>query len=307
MLVEEELSRSVPEGDTALTIGVLDGVHIGHQALITKLKEKAAAKELLSGVVTFQHHPRLVFSPQSKITSLTSLQERISLLKNLGVAHVVILSFTPELSQLSAREFIILIKRYLRMRALVIGPDFALGKGREGDAQALTALGEELDFTVEVVPPLIWHEKVVSSTAIRGALSRGDVRKVNELLGRRFALTGQVSKGDERGTNLGFPTANLIADRNQALPADGVYAARVLYSEKIYQAVINIGLRPTFDGHHRLVEAHILDFTGDLYGRNITIELVERLRGEEKFSSAEELKAQITRDVAQAKSLLERS
>jgi len=126
-------------------------------------------------------------------------------------------------------------------------------------------------------------------------------------LGRRFALTGQVSKGDERGTSLGFPTANLIADRNQALPADGVYAARVLYSEMIYQAVINIGLRPTFDGHHRLVEAHILDFTGDLYGRDITIEFVERLRGEEKFSTAEDLKAQIIRDVAQAKSLLERS
>lgn len=307
MLVEEELSRSVPEGDTALTIGVLDGVHRGHQALITKLKEKAAAKELISGVVTFQHHPRLVFSPQSKITSLTSLQERISLLKNLGVAHVVTLSFTPELSQLSAREFIILIKRYLRMRALVIGPDFALGKGREGNAQALTALGEELDFTVEVVPPLIWQGKVVSSTAIRGALSRGDVRKVNELLGRHFALTGQVSKGDERGTILGFPTANLIADRNQALPADGVYAARVLYRKMIYQAVINIGLRPTFDGHHRLVEAHILNFTGDLYGRDITVELVGRLRGEEKFSSAEELKAQIIRDIAQAKSLLKRS
>ena len=307
MLVEEELSRSVPEGDTALTIGVLDGVHIGHQALITKLKEKAAAQELMSGVVTFQHHPRLVFSPQSKITALTSLQERIRLLKNLGVAHVVTLSFTPDLSQLSAREFIVLIKRYLKMRALVIGPDFAMGKGREGDAQALTALGEELDFTVEVVPPVVWNGKVVSSTAIRGALSRGDVSKANELLGRRFALTGQVSKGDGRGRSLGFPTANLIADRNQALPADGAYAARVFYSEMTYQAVINIGLRPTFDGHHRLVEAHILDFTGDLYGRDITIELVGQLRGEEKFPSAEELKAQIIRDVAQAKSLLERS
>ena len=306
MLVEEELSKSVPEGNTALTIGVLDGVHIGHQALITKLKEKAAAQELMSGVVTFQHHPRLVFSPQSKITALTSLQERIRLLKNLGVAHVVTLSFTPDLSQLSAREFIVLIKRYLKMRALVIGPDFAMGKGREGDAQALTALGEELDFTVEVVPPVVWNGKVVSSTAIRGALSRGDVSKANELLGRRFALTGQVSKGDGRGRSLGFPTANLIADRNQALPADGVYAARVFYSGMTYQAVINIGLRPTFDGHHRLVEAHILDFTGDLYGRDITIELVGQLRGEEKFPSAEELKAQIIRDVAQAKSLLER-
>jgi len=307
MLVEEELSRAVPERDTALTIGVFDGVHLGHRVLIAKLNEKAAAEGLMSGVVTFQQHPRLVFSPQSRITCLTGLQERIRLLESLGAAHIVTLSFTPELSQLSAREFTLLLKRYLRMRGLVIGPDCALGKGREGDAQALKALGEELDFTVEVVPPRVWQGEVVSSTAIRGALSQGDIMKVNQLLGRRFTLTGQVSKGDTRGKSLGFPTANIIPDQDQALPADGVYAARASFSERVYQAVINIGFRPTFNGDRRLVEAHLLDFAGDLYGHALKIELVERLRGEERFSSAEKLKVQMVRDVAQARSLLKRS
>ncbi len=306
MLVEEELAKVVPEGDTVLTIGVFDGVHLGHQFLIAKLKEKAGAEGLLSGVVTFHQHPRLALEPQSKITCLTSLQERIRLLESLGVAHIVTLSFTPELSQLSAREFIALLKRYLRMGGLVIGPDFALGKGREGDAHALKALGEEFDFSVEVVSPRVWQGEVVSSTAIRGALSRGDVLKVSELLGRRFTLTGQVSKGDARGKILGFPTANLIPNQEQALPADGVYAARACFSETVYQAVINIGLRPTFGGGHRLVEAHLLDFEGELYERELKIELAERLRDEVKFSSADELKAQIMRDVKQARSLLTR-
>ncbi len=307
MRVEEELSRAVPERDTALTIGVFDGVHLGHQFLIAKLKEKAAAEGLLSGVVTFHHHPSSVLSPQSKITCLTSLQERIRLLESLGVAHIVTLSFTAELSQLSAREFIALLKSYLRMRGLVTGPDFALGKGREGDAHALKALGEEFDFSVEVVPPSVWQGEVVSSTAIREALSRGDVIKVSELLGRRFTLTGQVSKGDARGKILGFPTANLIPDQEQALPTDGVYAACVCFNEAVYQAVINIGLRPTFGGGQRLVEVHLLDFEGELYGRELKVEPVARLRDEIRFSSADELKAQMTRDVAQARSLLKRS
>jgi riboflavin kinase/FMN adenylyltransferase len=317
MLVEEELSRAVPERDTALTIGVFDGVHLGHRFLIEKLKEKAASEGLMSGVITFKQHPRLVFSPRSQITSLTTLEERIRLLESLGVAHVVTLSFTPELSRLSAREFVTLLKRYLRMRGLVIGPDFALGSGREGDARALKALGEELDFSVEVVPPRLFKGKVVSSTAIRGALSQGNVKEVGELLGRYFTLTGQVSHGDARGKSLGFPTANLIPERVQALPADGVYAAHAFFSEpnigvhkadseKAYPAVINIGFRPTFDGSKRIVEAHLLDFAGDIYGHTLKLELVERLRGEEKFSGAQELKAQMARDVEQARSLLKR-
>ena len=305
MLVEEELARATPERETALTIGVFDGVHLGHQFLIGKLKERAVEEGLLSGVVTFHRHPRLVLSPQSKITYLTSLKQRISLLKGLGVELVLTLSFTPELAQLSAREFIELLKRYLRLRRLVIGPDFALGRGREGGVPALKALGEELDFCVEEVPPKVYQGDVVSSTAIRGALSRGDVIKVSQLLGRGFTLEGQVSKGDERGKILGFPTANLIPDPEQALPDDGVYATRAFLSETVYQAVTNIGIRPTFGGGQRLVEVHLLDFEGELYGRELEIELVARLRGEARFANAEELKAQIMSDVTQARTILE--
>jgi riboflavin kinase/FMN adenylyltransferase len=307
MLVEEELARAMPERNTALTIGVFDGVHLGHQLLIAKLNERAAANGLASVVVTFQHHPRLVIKPQTHITRLTSLQERIRLLHSLGVEHIVPLSFTPELSQLSAREFVELLKRYQNMHALVVGPDFALGKGRKGNADVLQELGSILDFSVEVVPPAAVNGEMVSSTAIRKALAQGDVAKASRFLGRHFTIAGAVTKGDERGRTLGFPTANIIPEQGQALPADGVYAAQAHLGEARHPAVVNIGLRPTFGSEQRLVEAHLLDFSGNLYGQELKVELVERLRGEVRFSSAEELKAQMTRDVAQAKGLLMRS
>lgn len=304
MLVEEELSRTMPERNTALTVGVFDGVHLGHRSLIARLNRAAAESGLASGVVTFQHHPRLVIKQHAHITRLTSLQERVKLLHELGVEYVIPLSFTPELSQLSAREFVELLIRYLNMKALVIGPDFALGKGRRGGASALMRLGEELDFSVEVVPPQVVNGEVVSSTAIRRALEAGDVRKAGELLGRHFSLIGHVAKGDERGRTLGFPTANLATEHGHALPADGVYAARVLVGDTSHPAVVNIGLRPTFGSEERLVEAYLLDFSGNLYGQELTVELVDRLREEIRFSGAEELKAQLVQDVERAKELL---
>ena len=304
MLIEEELARVAPNRETALTIGVFDGVHLGHQYLIQNLKQTAATENLLSGVVTFRHHPRLVLYPEVKLTYLTSLSERIRLLTGLGVELVVTLSFSLELSQFGAREFVSLLQRHLKMRALVIGPDFALGKGRGGGASALQALGQEFNFMVEVVPAKLWQGEAVSSTAIRLALSQGDPRKVSQLLGRRFRLGGKVVKGDERGKVLGFPTANIAPDPEQALPADGVYATRAFVGEAVYKAVTNIGIRPTFGGGQRLIEVYLLDFEGDLYGQELEIELVERLRGEIRFASVEELKAQIGRDVEGVRALL---
>jgi len=305
MLVEEELARALPGHDTALTIGVFDGVHLGHEFLIKKLKERASAGGLLSVVVTFHRHPRLVLSPRSNLTYLTSLKERIRLLRSLGVECVVTLSFTRELAELSAREFIGLLQKYLRMRSLVVGPDFALGKRREGDAPKLESLGEELHFSVEIVEPMVWEGEVVSSTAIRSALSQGDMIKVSRLLGRRFTLSGQVMRGDQRGKMLGFPTANLVPDPEQALPPDGVYSTRAIVNETAYPAVTNIGVRPTFGEGKRVVEVHILDFEErELYGNEIRIELAHWLRGEVKFSGADELKAQMQRDVEQARALL---
>jgi len=304
MLIEEELARVAPDRETALTIGVFDGVHLGHQYLIQNLKQTAAAENLLSGVVTFRHHPRLVLYPEVKLTYLTSLSERIRLLTDLGVELVVALSFSLELAQLGVREFVSLLQRHLKMRALVIGPDFALGKGRGGDASALQALGQELNFMVEVVPVKLWQGEAVSSTAVRLALSQGDPRKVSQLLGRRFRLGGKVIKGDERGKVLGFPTANIAPDPEEALPADGVYATRAFVGQAVYKAVTNIGIRPTFGGGQRLIEVYLLDFEGDLYGQDLEIELVECLRGEIRFASVEELKAQMVRDVEGARALL---
>ncbi len=305
MPVEEELARALPEHDTALTIGVFDGVHLGHEFLIKKLKERASAGGLLSVVVTFHRHPRLVLSPRSNLTYLTSLKERIRLLENLGVEYVVTLSFTRELAELSAREFIGLLQKYLRMRSLVVGTDFALGKRREGNAPKLESLGEELHFSVEVVEPMVCEGEVVSSTAIRSALSQGDMIKVSQLLGRRFTLSGVVMRGDQRGKTLGFPTANLVPDPEQALPPDGVYTTRAFVNETAYPAVTNIGVRPTFGDGKRVVEVHILDFEErELYGNEIRIELAHRLRGEVRFSGADELKAQMQRDVEQTRALL---
>jgi riboflavin kinase/FMN adenylyltransferase len=307
MLVEEELALVSPKRSTALTIGVFDGVHLGHQLLINKVKEKAAANNLESVVVTFLHHPRLILGHQSQITFITSIEERVQLLKNLGVSHVVTLSFTHELARLSAHEYIKLMMQHLKMRELVVGPDFALGRGREGNIHSLRSLGEELGFGIEVVPPLLYQGEVVSSTAIRGALARGEINKINKFLGRRFTLNGQVEHGDSRGKTLGYPTANLLPEEEQALPADGVYAAYAIIDKHRYNAVLNIGVRPTFRGEHRLIEVHIIDFNSNIYGQDLNIELVDRLRDEMKFPGPEELKTQLSKDVELAKLLLERS
>lgn len=305
MRVAEELAVFAPERNTLLTIGVFDGVHVGHQHLIGQLRKQAEERGFIGGVVTFRQHPQTVLNPQFGVSYLTTLEKRTKLIRNLGIELVVALSFTPELSQLPAREFILLLKEHLKMRGLVVGPDFALGRGREGDAAYLRNLGLEAGFTVDVVRPFKRNDETVSSTAIRNALARGDVAKVTEFLGRNFALSGPVVRGVERGRTLGFPTANLAVNSNQALPADGVYATRVYVGGSAHKAVVNIGQRPTFDEKDRTVEVYLLDFKGDLYGEEIKVELVERLRAERKFDSADELKAQIGKDVERARAILD--
>jgi riboflavin kinase/FMN adenylyltransferase len=305
--LDSDLSSFAPERETLLTIGVFDGVHLGHRHLIRKLTQRAAEGNFLSGVVTFNSNPKAVLSPRTKLARLTTLEERATLLKSLGVDLVVPITFTTEVAALSAREFVIYLQKYLKVRGLVIGPNFALGRGREGNAAVLQSLGQELGFTVEVVKPLMVEDTLVSSTAVREALARGDMKTTNRLLGRYFSLTGPVAGGFERGHSiLGFPTANIQLEPDQALPEDGVYATLAHVGDKVYQSVTNIGVKPTFGKGARTVEVHILDFTGDLYGRKLTIELVERLRAEMKFAGPEELAAQIKQDVEQAKTVLKK-
>ena len=305
MLLDEELAHFIPKKDMLLTIGVFDGVHLGHKYLIGKLVELAKRQNRLSGVVTFLQHPREVLSPSTKLPRLTDPAQKVSLLKNEGVDIVIALSFIPELAEIGARQFVDLLQKYLRMRGLVVGPDFALGRNREGNIEFLRKLGEELNFSVTVVLPKKMHGLVVSSTAIRKAMAGGDIAKVNKLLGRPFSLQGRVVSGAHRGGPLlGFPTFNLEVDSNQALPPDGVYATRTYIDGKTYPSMTNIGRRPTFGESERTIETYILDYHGNLYERHLKIALVERLRDEKRFDSPEELKKQITEDIERGRIIL---
>lgn len=203
MQVEEELAGLATSRDTALTIGVFDGVHLGHKYLISRLTEYARQQKLASGVITFRQHPEEVLSSRARLPFLTTLAERVTLLKNEGVDIVAVLSFTPELAQLSARQFVELLQKYLRMKAMVVGPDFALGQNREGNIDCLQVLGEEMGFSVLLVSPRKINGEVISSTAIREALAEGDMEKASTMMGHPFCLSGRVVSGAARGAGLG--------------------------------------------------------------------------------------------------------
>ncbi len=305
MSVEEELALFSPERDTLLTIGVFDGVHLGHQCLISELLKQAARRHLLAGVVTFRQHPEDMLSSGRKLPFLTDIKTRIKLLKDEGINLIVPLSFTTRLAELNAREFIALLQKHLKMRGLVVGADFALGKHRAGDTDALRKLGKEMDFSVTIVPPLEINGEVVSSTTIRKAMSEGDMKKVRELTGRYFSLYGKVVTGAGRGESLGFPTANLDVNSGQALPPDGVYAGLAHVNGKVYQSMTNIGKNPTFGRAHRTIETFLLDYSGDLYGRELSVDFIARVRDEKKFKNADELKKQLAEDVRRGKTILE--
>jgi riboflavin kinase/FMN adenylyltransferase len=304
ILAREELSRAALGRDSAVAIGVFDGVHRGHRYLIGRMVERGRQEGLATMVVTFHPHPRLVVQPQTALTYLCGLEERIELLRELGVDSVAILSFTSELAQLSAREFVSLLVDELRMKLLVVGSDFALGRGREGDARALAVIGREMGFAVEEIPLLAADAEKVGSSAVRLALARGDMETVASLLGRLFSLRGPVVRGAERGKSLGFPTANIAFGLDRALPAFGVYVTRAYLGEGTYPAVTNIGLRPTFGEDKPTVETYILDFEGELHGRELRIELLHRLRGEMRFPNVDALKEQIEKDIAVARAYL---
>lgn len=295
--IEKELSGLAPTRGTLVSIGVFDGLHLGHQTLIKELVHQAGAKKLLSAVVTFRQHPMALLAPGETVPSLTSLAERIRLIKQMGVDIVITLTFSHELAELGAQPFVLLLQQYLKMQGMILGWDFALGRHREGSLEALHEMGKKLGFSTEVVGPVKYRGEIISSTAIRQALSDGDMAKASAMLGRPFSLEGSVIAGEGRGAELGFPTANLDLDPHQALPLDGVYAAVAHFEGKAHPAATFIGHRPTFSGVERIVEAHVLDFTGNLYRKSLKIDIIERLRGEQKFPDAEALKAQMEKDV----------
>lgn len=289
---------------SAVALGNFDGVHLGHQELVRQLKERAAPQGLSAVALTFDPHPLSVLAPARAPVPLTTLDERARLLRQFGLDAVVALPFTQELSHCPAGEF---ARRYLaewlRARWVAVGEGFRFGRGREGDAALLVREGRALGFEVLVVPPVLEEGQPVSSTRVREALGRGAVEAAARLLGRPHRLRGHVVEGARRGRTLGFPTANL-APPEVALPADGVYAGWARLDAARRAAVVNVGRRPTFDHGELRLEAHLLDWQGDLYGRELELEFVARLRGEQRFAGPAALVAQIGRDVARARELL---
>jgi riboflavin kinase/FMN adenylyltransferase len=283
------------------TIGAFDGIHRGHQQLIGQAVDRARYLGVQSLCVTFDPHPDIVLYPERQLTYLTDRTEREQVLHELGVDYVLVVEFTRELSMLRPEEFIDLIQERYRLAELWVGTDFAMGRGRAGTIAALAEIARVEGFGLHVVPPQRINREVISSTAIRNLLSQGDIRRANRLLGRRYRLTGTVEEGARRGRQLGFPTANIKPGPRRTLPADGVYAAVVPLDGREYRAVVNLGSRPTFAEEERLLECHVLDYSGDLYGRELSVEFVDRIREVRKFASLEALREQIARDADAAR------
>ncbi len=302
----EELQAERPSGPSAVTLGVFDGVHLGHQYLVKRLREAASRRGLTPVVVTLANHPLTVLRPEVCVVLLTSLSERLELLRASGAAKVLPITFTREISLLSAEQFIRTLVDCLGLRHLLVGPDFALGHNREGTIPVLQQMGTRLGYTVEVIEPFYRNGLAVRSTTVRQAVADGDVGRAALLLGRPFALDGPVVEGEQRGGGLlGFPTANLGLGPLQALPADGIYAAWVTVDNACYPAAASVGIKPTFhETGPRVVEAFVLDFEGNLYGKHVRLEFIERLRGQERFASVDALIAQMHRDVAAARQAL---
>ena len=290
--------------ESVVTIGSFDGVHRGHQSLIAGVRESAQEANRAAVVMTFFPHPSVVLG-RAQPFYLTSPEEKLVQINQTGADLLIEWPFTPETARLRAAEFIDQLVVHLHMRELWIGHDFALGYQREGNAEFLARLGETRGFTVKTVEPITNDNEVISSSGIRAALHAGDVTHAARLLGRWFRLSGRVVPGDGRGRTIGIPTANLAVWPEHAVPGNGVYACRAWVGHIPHAAAVNIGTRPTVtDQTQRTIEAHVLDFDKDLYGINVTLDFVEFLRSEQKFNGITELVAQIHKDVARTRELL---
>ncbi len=288
-----------------VTIGVYDGVHVGHQYLVDRLVREARATNRMAVAVAFFPHPDILIKGVTGRYYLTTPEERAELLLARGIDLVVSQPFTEEVRHIRAASFVDNLIAHLRMTALWVGVDFALGYKREGDVAYLTALGQNRGFTVEAVGlESSAQGRVISSTRLREILATGDVALAATLLGRPYSVAGEVVHGDHRGRTIGFPTANLKTWDQQLLPANGVYAGWAYLDDRRYMALTNVGIQPTFDGGQLKLEAHLLDFEGDIYGRRVRLAFVERLRPEKRFSGIDDLVAQIDADVARGRQLL---
>jgi riboflavin kinase / FMN adenylyltransferase len=290
---------------SVVTIGTFDGMHLGHQALLARLKAHGARLSRPVMVLTFEPMPREFLLGEGQAPArLTSCRERWRVLERLGCDFLWLLRFGPPLRNLTGEAFAELLAQELKTPLIVVGHDFRFGRNGEATAAMLTAAGQRLGFEVDVVPAVTVDGERVSSSGVRSALARGDFEQVRRWLGRPYTMTGRVVQGQRLGRSLGFPTANLQIERRRT-PVQGIFAVRVHGAAQApLPGVASLGTRPTVDGEHTLLEAHVFDFSGDLYGREIEVEFVAKLREEEHFPSLDALVAQMHQDAAQARTLL---
>jgi len=287
-----------------VTIGNFDGVHLGHREIFRRLKQSAREIGGVSVVITFDPHPLRVVTSEKNIRLINTLEEKITLIEASGVDYLIIIPFSTEFASIPSAEF---IEKYLvgiiGTKKLVIGYDYAFGRNREGGFEMLRSFGSRLGFHVEELAPINSGEMIYSSSLIRGMIAAGEVSEVVRYLGRHYSLGGRVVHGAHRGKSLGFPTANIRTDK-ELIPADGVYAVKVKIDDKLFDGACNIGNNPTFGGSEVSIEAFIFDFDGELYDQELRVYFIARLRGERKFSSADELKTAIAADVAECRRIL---
>jgi riboflavin kinase/FMN adenylyltransferase len=296
MNFRQSLASAAPGKETVVTVGVFDGVHQGHRHLLRQVVQLAGGRYIPT-VVTFSNRPITVLRPGTEPSYLTTPEQRIDLIKQQGIGLVVCLEFTHELAQVTAADFAKLLSETLQMKGLVLGPDSALGKGRQGDLAFMQKQGGQLDFWTQSVEPFEFEGQPVKSRRIREALVNGNVAECPDLLGRNHCLSGVVVLGDQRGRTLGFPTANVEVDSQLLLPGDGIYATWAIIDGKHYQSATSIGVRPTFDLTQRLVEVFVMDFSADLYGKTMGVEFIKKVRDQEKFDGLDALVKQINVDV----------
>jgi riboflavin kinase/FMN adenylyltransferase len=291
------------DSPTSATIGNFDGVHIGHKRILSAVKETAGKKGLSSCVITFHPHPQKVLQ-NIDIPLLMPIRERLRLLEQEGIDFVACYTFTKDMSKITAKDFIseILVGR-LKIKHLIIGPDFAFGRKREGNAELLKAMGQAYDFETTVVGPVFIDNEIVSSSAIRNFLREGDTKRAARFLGYFYYIEGDVTEGEKRGRRIGYPTANLSTDWDM-LPKTGVYATRAYIDGDKLDSITNIGYRPTFGNNKLLIETHIFDFNSDIYGKRLRLEFIERIRDEKRFESVGALVAEIGMDVEKVKDVL---
>ena len=300
---------------SVLTVGTFDGVHLGHQAILRYLLERAGTLGGTSTVLSFHPHPREIVEG-TPLSLLTTIEERADIMEEIGLDQLVVLPFTKEFSRLSAEAFVEdVLVRGIGLREIVIGYDHAFGRDRRGNADLLRTLGKKHGFTVDIVPARIIQEQAVSSRKIRRGLEEGGgVEAAADMLGRPYCLTGRVVRGEGRGREMGFPTANIAVEHpRKVIPADGVYAVRVCRLPRDQNAspgnpplpgMMNIGIRPTFGGEQRMIEVHLFDIEEDIYGELLRVEFVSRTRDERRFASKKELMRQLSQDRVRSREIL---